>query len=133
MAETRCGLRSQVYQWLDFFCSSCVMSSWRKTTSKSFATRGDLMQQPLWLKYSMRLKEEEDSRKRCSKGEKTRNKNEYSTKITNYFAVKIKRRRKPTTSAPQPSNIPVSNYPLPPEPPWIGLIRLEIAELAKAS
>ena len=45
MAETRCGLRFHVYQWLEFFCSSCVMSSWNKTTSKYFVTKGELMQQ----------------------------------------------------------------------------------------
>ena len=32
--------------WI-FFCSCCVMSSWSKTTSKSYVTKGDLMQQPL--------------------------------------------------------------------------------------
>ena len=48
MAEIRCGLRPHVYQGLEFFRSLCVMSSWSKTTSKSFVTKGDLMQQPLW-------------------------------------------------------------------------------------
>ena len=37
--------------WI-FFCSSCVMSSWSKTTSKSFVTKGDLMQHPLWDKQT---------------------------------------------------------------------------------
>ena len=41
-------LRPHVYQWLDFFWSSCVMSSWSKTTCKSFVPKGDLMQQPLF-------------------------------------------------------------------------------------
>ena len=47
MAETPCGLRTHVYQGLEFVCSSYVMSSWSKTTSKSFVTKGHLMQQPL--------------------------------------------------------------------------------------
>ena len=34
---------------LDYmYTNGCVMSSWSKTTSKSFVTKGDLMQQPLW-------------------------------------------------------------------------------------
>ena len=60
MAITRCGLRSHVYQWLEFFFSSCVMSSWSKTTSNSFVTKGELMQQPLLLEslrnYQLRKK-----------------------------------------------------------------------------
>ena len=52
MAETWCGLRSHVNQGLEFFCSSCVMSSWSKTTSKSFVTKGDLMQQPLFQRFT---------------------------------------------------------------------------------
>ena len=34
--------------WI-FFRSRCVMSSWSKTTFKSFVTKDDLMQQPLWF------------------------------------------------------------------------------------
>ena len=49
MAETWCRLRSHVYQGLEFFRSLCVTSSSRKTTSKSFVTKGEVMQQPLWL------------------------------------------------------------------------------------
>ena len=48
MAETRFRLGSHVYQGLEFFSSLCVMSSWSITTSKSFVTKGDLMQQPLF-------------------------------------------------------------------------------------
>ena len=51
MAETRWGLRSHVYQGLEFFCSSCVLSSWNKTMCKSFVARGDIMQQPLFVVF----------------------------------------------------------------------------------
>ena len=51
MAENRCGSRPHVYQGLELFRDLCVMSSWSRTTSKSFVTKCDcdLMQQPLLL------------------------------------------------------------------------------------
>ena len=42
-----------VYQGLDFFWSSCVMSSRNKTMYKSFVTKGDIMQQSLLSRKKM--------------------------------------------------------------------------------
>ena len=48
ITETWCRLRSHVYQEMESFSSCCVMSSSNKTASKSFITKSELMQQPLW-------------------------------------------------------------------------------------
>ena len=56
IAETWYRLRSDVYQGLDFFRSLCVLSSWNKTTCKSFVAKvtkcnGPFKQKRMTLNY----------------------------------------------------------------------------------
>ena len=48
IAETWCRLRLHVYQGLNFFRSSCVLSSWNNTTCKSFVAKVTYCNSPFW-------------------------------------------------------------------------------------